>query len=121
MRWPCRRHWPRTDRVLAVNLAYRSPYGFTPEQVIGKTFAVIFPEHQREAAERAYRDLFRGGIVPLHEARGRRADDAELIVEARAVFVEQDGRRVAMLPTIRNVTALRQAGAERDAHQFRIA
>ena len=44
--------------VLAVNLAYCTLYGLSPEQVVGRTFSVIFPEEERESAEAQYRAVF---------------------------------------------------------------
>ena len=45
--------------VLAVNAAYSELYGFAePHGVVGRSFAVIFPEEERSAAETAYHKVF---------------------------------------------------------------
>ncbi len=102
-------------RVLAVNNAYCSLYGFTRDQLIGHTFALIFPPEARAQAELSYRETFERGEVVVHESAVRSADQRELVVEARASFIERDGQRVAMLSTIRDITDQRRAEAERDA------
>jgi two-component system phosphate regulon sensor histidine kinase PhoR len=101
--------------VIAVNAAYCRLYGFAEQQLVGQSFAVIFPEQVRPAAEEQYRAVFERGEFSAHESRVRRADGTELIVEARASFIEHDGQRVGMLSTIRDITAQRTAEAERDA------
>ena len=101
--------------VLAVNPAYCRLYGSTPMQLVGQSFAVIFPPEVRAEAEQQYRDIFARGEDSLHESRVRSADGIELIVEARASFIERDAQRLAMLSTIRDITAQRQAEADRDA------
>jgi len=110
--------------VLAVNPAYQQLYGFTPEEVVGKSFTVIFPEGQRAAAEAQYREVFQAPAPPpvLH-SMVRRKDGAERIVETRVSFVEDSGRRSAMLSIVRDVTdevnARRAAAqAERELRAF---
>jgi PAS domain S-box-containing protein len=95
--------------VLAVNPAYCSLYGFSPEQVVGQSFSLIIPEETRARAELVYREVFARGKPSLHQTRVRRADGVELLVEARATFIERRGKRVAMLSSIRELTAGRAA------------
>jgi PAS domain S-box-containing protein len=101
--------------VLAVNPAYCRLYGFTPEQLVGRSFALIFPEEARADAELQYREIFQRGQDSSHESHVQSADHVELIVDARASFIQRDGQPVAMLSTIRDITAQRRAEAERDA------
>jgi PAS domain S-box-containing protein len=101
--------------VLSVNPAYCRLYGFTADQLIGRTFAVIFPEEARPEAEAQYRDIFQRGEDSNHEAHVGSAEGVDLIVEARASFIEHEGQRVAMLSTIRDITAQRRAEDQRDA------
>lgn len=92
-------------RVLAANPAYYKLYGYSTEEVIGHSFAVIFPEPVRAAAEAQYREVFRGPAQQgPFESVVRRRDGTERIVEARISFVEEDGRRVAMLNVVRDST-----------------
>jgi PAS domain S-box-containing protein len=96
--------------VLAANPAYLSLYGYTPEQVIGQSFAIIFPEEVREWAIEQYKIVFNSESSPASfESVIRRADGMERIVESSATFLTVDGQRTAMLSTIRDITARRQA------------
>ena len=91
--------------VLAVNPAYCALYGRPPEELVGRSFAVIFPEEQRADAEAQYRAAFADPDPPQnYEARVRRPDGGERMVEARADFLVRDGERVAMISAIRDVT-----------------
>lgn len=91
--------------VLAVNPAYCKLYGREPADYVGQSFALIFPEADRAAAIEQYRAVF-ASSAPLngYEARVQRPDGSERIVEARADFLVQDGERVAMISTIRDIT-----------------
>ena len=44
--------------VVAVNPAYCALYGLTPAQVVGQSFAIIFPEEMRAAAVEQYHAVF---------------------------------------------------------------
>ncbi len=91
--------------VLAANPAYYTLYGFTPEEVLGRSFAVIFPEEERATAEAQYHDVFHGpDRQGPFEAIVRRRDGTERIVESRISFVDERGQRVAMLSVVRDVT-----------------
>ena len=91
--------------VLAVNPAYCALYGLIPEQVVGRSFAIIFPEAARAAAEAEYRAVFAApDSPPSYESRVQHADGNERIVEARGDFLVRDGERVAMISAIRDVT-----------------
>lgn len=93
--------------VLAVNPAYCVLYGFSPDELVGHTFAVIFPERERPAAQTAYRGIFERGEPVVTEAAVQRADGAQRLVEASATFLDLNGRRAAMLSTIRDITDMR--------------
>jgi PAS domain S-box-containing protein len=91
--------------VLAVNPAYCALYGRAPEEVVGHTFAVIFPEAERAGAMEQYRAVFADPNPPhSYETRVQRADGTERVVEARADFLVQDGARVAMISAVRDIT-----------------
>jgi PAS domain S-box-containing protein len=101
--------------VLAANPAYYHLYGYSPDQVLGNSFAIIFPEDQREGAVAQYRDIFRSQmIIPVYESTIRRADGSERIVETRATFVSLDGNQTVLLSIIRDITARRRLEEERD-------
>lgn len=91
--------------VVAANPAYFRLYGYPPEVVIGHAFALIYPPEMRSYAMEHYHEIFVDGqAVPPIEATVRRADGAELIVEARAEFIQRSDEQVLMLSTIRDIT-----------------
>ena len=119
--------------VLLANPAYHRLYGYTPDQVLGRSFAVIFPEEERTNVEAQYQAIFAAeDLVPAYESVVRRADGIERVVEARYTFLERDGRREAMLSIVRDISErkaleahLREAVAAREqlmvtaAHELR--
>lgn len=101
--------------VIAANLAYYDLYGYTPDQVLGKSFAIIFPEDQRAQAAAQYAEIFASRtVIPIYESTIRRADGAERIVETRATFTTLEGGQPALLSIIRDITARKRWEAERD-------
>jgi PAS domain S-box-containing protein len=99
--------------VLAINPAYTRLYGFTPEEAVGNDFSIIFPEAEREGARAQYKVAFhRAPPEALYESIVRRADGEVRFVESRVAFVEQGGRRVAMISVVRDVTQYKQAEVE---------
>lgn len=91
--------------VLAANPAYYLLYGYTPDEVLGKSFAVIFPELERASAEAQYRAVFDGpGEQTPFESIVRRRDGTQRIVQSRIAFLEESGKRVAMVSLIRDTT-----------------
>ena len=96
--------------VIAVNPAYCALYGLTPEQAVGQSFALIFPEAMRATAEAQYQAVFTNpDPPPSYETRVQHADGSERFVEARADFLVRDGQRVAMISAIRDITERKQA------------
>ena len=92
--------------VLAANPAYYDLYGYGPDEVVGSSFALIFPKQQRAAAEAQYQDMFRAALPPpmLHSVVTSKSGE-ERVVEVRVSFIDDDGQRVAMLSILRDVTA----------------
>ena len=73
--------------VVAVNPAYCALYGLTPEQVVGQSFAIIFPEEARAAAVEQYHAVFADpDPPPSYESRVQHADGSERFVEAPRGF-----------------------------------
>ncbi len=92
--------------VLAANPAYFDLYGYTAEQVIGHSFALIFPAEEQESAVAQYKTIFASkSIPPPFESVIQRADGTERVVDSRSTFLTSAGRRTAMLSTIRDITA----------------
>jgi PAS domain S-box-containing protein len=101
--------------VLAANPAYYELYGYSPEQVIGHNFAIIFPVDQRASAIAQYKEIFRlRPVLPIYESTIHTADGSERIVETRATFVTLGIRQTALLSVIRDITARKQLEEERD-------
>jgi PAS domain S-box-containing protein len=101
--------------VLAANPSYYQLYGYAPDQVLGNSFAIIFPEDQRAWAVEQYTALFQSRLdIPVYESTIRRADGSERIVETHATFTTLDGTQPALLSIIRDITARKRLEAERD-------
>jgi len=96
--------------VLLANPAYYALYGYSPEEVIGKSFAVIFPEELRTWAIEEYSNTFHNAsIAPMVEASIRRKDGTERVVESRYHFLSQNGQRTAMVSVVRDITEPKRA------------
>ena len=101
--------------VLAANPAYYQLYGYSAEEVIGHCFSIIFPPERREAALEEYKQIFQSADVPsAFERVVRKADGTVCVVEARIGFIQEDGRRTAMLSIIRDITERVRLEEERD-------
>jgi PAS domain S-box-containing protein len=99
--------------VIAANPAYSELYGYPLDEVVGKSFAIIFAEPDRAAAVGAYRQTFVAEeIAPIVESSVRRKDGSERMVASRYTFILEDGRRTAMLSVIRDITARKRAEAK---------
>jgi PAS domain S-box-containing protein len=95
--------------VTMANPAYYQLYGFSPEEVLGHSFALIFPPEQQESAVEQYRAIFASDTPPpTFESIVRKADGTERVVESRIEFIESSGQRTAMLSTIRDITERKQ-------------
>jgi PAS domain S-box-containing protein len=91
--------------VLDVNPAYCVLYGRQAEEFVGHSFAIIFPEDERPAAEAQYVAIFTAPDLPSsYEARIRRPDGTDRVVESRADFLVHEGQRVAMVSALRDIT-----------------
>jgi PAS domain S-box-containing protein len=107
-----------TGIVLAANSAYHRLYGFGPDEVLGKSFAVIFPDEQRATAEAEYKAIFGSAEPPpLVQSTVVTRDRLERVVEVRVSFVQEHGHRKAMLSVVRDVTE--EVAARREAEHAR--
>jgi PAS domain S-box-containing protein len=107
-------------RVLAVNPAFCTLFGYTVEQIIGSNFAILLPQERREAAHAEHRQLFRGHESARHyEQILQHADGTSCIVKVQESFIEQGDRRIAMISLIHDITRLRHS--EDDARLQRAA
>jgi diguanylate cyclase (GGDEF)-like protein/PAS domain S-box-containing protein len=99
--------------VLAANPSYFRLYGYTAEQVIGKSFEIIFPKSEQKDALDQYKSIFHSrNVPPAFESTVRRADGAERFVETHISFLTTAGQRTAMLSTISDITDRKQAELE---------
>ncbi len=96
--------------VLAANASYYKLYGYKPAEIIGHSFAIIFPLELREWALEGYKAVFAGEKIttPL-EAAIMRADGIQRIVETSYEFIVQNGKRTALISIIRDVTERKRA------------
>jgi PAS domain S-box-containing protein len=91
--------------VFAANPAYYRLYGYSPEEVLGNNYSIIFPEEQRQWARELYAYVFQSPTIsPSFVTPIRRADGTERIVEASYSFLTHNGTRTAMLSLIRDIT-----------------
>lgn len=99
--------------VQAANPAYYRLYGYTPDEVIDHSFAIIFPPDMREWAMTQYQAVFHTYTpIPVYETTIRRKDGTERFVEARTMFITTDGVRTGMLSIVRDITEQRQSDVE---------
>jgi PAS domain S-box-containing protein len=100
--------------VLAANPAYYQLFGYSPEQVLGQSFALIFPAEQRPDAVAQYTALFQQHTnIPVYESTIQTADGSERIVEAQARFITLEDSQL-LLSIIRDITDRKQLEAERN-------
>lgn len=95
--------------VVAANRAYLDLYGYTAEQVIGHSFAIIFPAAVRAWAVEEYRRVFAAADPPpAVESEIERADGTLRMVESTVGYITEGGQRTAMLSIIRDITGRKQ-------------
>jgi PAS domain S-box-containing protein len=100
--------------VQMANPAYYHLYGYTPDEVIGHSFAIIFPQEMQEWAVAQYQAVFHMYTpIPVYETTIRRKDGTERVVEARTMFITRDDVHSAMLSIVRDITEQRQYYVER--------
>jgi len=99
--------------VLTANPSYFRLYGYTAEQVLGKSFEIIFPKAEQEKALEQYKSIFQAEEVPpVFESVIHRADGSERFVESHISFLTAAEKRIAMLSTIRDITDRKQVELE---------
>lgn len=98
--------------VLDANPAYLEFYGLTREETVGSLFTAIFPKDARAEALAQYREAFTSSpprdtfeTVISHGETNR-------VVESTISFLMENGRRIAMLSCLRDVTKHKQRQEE---------
>jgi PAS domain S-box-containing protein len=96
--------------VISANSAYYRLYSKTPTEVLGHNYAIIFPVEERSWAQRLYAQVFESPVIsPSFEHSMRRTDGTELFVESRYTFLMSEGKRVAMISIVRDITAQKKS------------
>jgi PAS domain S-box-containing protein len=107
--------------VIAANPAYLHLYEYKPEEVIGQSFSIIFPEQARPQAIEQYKAVFAASGAtphvaaqatdddPYFESTVRRGDGEVRTVQSRIEYIYENNQRVTMLSIIRDITEQKQA------------
>ncbi len=96
--------------VFAANPAYFHLYGYSARDILGKPFTVVYPNEQRDWAERIYQYMFSSPVAgQSYETEARRADGERVIIETHYNFITQQGIRTAMLSVMRDITERKKA------------
>lgn len=91
--------------VLAANPAFLELYGYAEHEIVGHSFAQIFPPEMREMVTQEYQRVFRAeATATVIESEVQRKDGTRRVVESRATFLTAGETRIAMLSTIRDIT-----------------
>jgi PAS domain S-box-containing protein/putative nucleotidyltransferase with HDIG domain len=96
--------------IQAANPEYLKLYGYLPEQLIGQSVALIFPEENRQELMEQYPLVFASEVTGAnYESVVRRADGSARTVESRLTFLSSQERRTAMLSTIHDITERKES------------
>lgn len=91
--------------VVAANKAYYGIYGYSPEEIIGKSFVVIFPPDKQTWAMAEYKKIFTmHKVLSPIEAIIYRKDGVARIVQSRYSFVMHNKKKIAMISIVRDIT-----------------
>jgi PAS domain S-box-containing protein len=103
--------WDRTVRIVDVNAAFNRMYGYTPAEVVGRSFGSRFS--REEVAKRATLiERALAGEAGHMESRTIRKDGSQLDVELRYLPIMHRGEP-HVLAVARDITARRKAEARR--------
>ncbi|MBA3869725.1 MAG: PAS domain S-box protein [Anaerolineae bacterium] len=96
--------------VLEANPAYLQLYGYSAEEVIGQSFAIIFSVEARQSAVEQYKQIFSDGQDSvMYESSTLQKNGTLQTVQTRNSYLTQDGQRTAMVSVIRDITARKQS------------
>ncbi|MBM2810085.1 MAG: hypothetical protein HW416_844 [Chloroflexi bacterium] len=92
--------------VLAANPAYCDAHECVPDDLIGKSLALIFPEAERRFAMTQYHAVFDGMATRRSSPAGVRwRDESGRVVESHIDFIAQGSHPAAMISTVRLLIA----------------
>jgi len=97
-------------RIVGVNPAFTQMFGYTPDEVAGRTTEFLYADpadYARAGEQRFSREA--AGDAGLYELRYRRRDGREVWAESAALRVFAGGQIVGMIGAHRDITARRQA------------
>lgn len=101
-------------RITGWNAAAERIYGYTAEEVLGRHFSILAPEHEREAVEAVRQRVLAGLRVTGHAGQRLRRDGT--LIDLNLAFFPvhgPDGRVAGTATVARDVTEQARAEAER--------
>lgn len=101
--------------VIDANPAYFNLYGYSMQEVIGKNFAIIFPQDSRKMVNYIYKKTFVGKkSSAVVQSKIVAKDGSEKYVESRYSFLKENNKRTAMLSIVRDVTEQKKLEQNKD-------
>jgi PAS domain S-box-containing protein len=113
-------------KIIFANPAVREVFGYTPEEIIGKSLGILQSESLRGGHQEGINRYLGTGVKKLNwratETVGRRKDGAEIPIEVSYSDMELDGER-RFVGFVRDITVRKRAERELREHQeqFRVA
>jgi PAS domain S-box-containing protein len=89
-----------------VNKAVETVLGYTPEECIGQSIEMIYPDQKesRKVGMRMLRGAERGNEIVTSEHQFMKKDGTVIFVEGRTNFLRDDDKVVTALTTVRDIT-----------------
>lgn len=107
----------QTGQVLECNRALSRELGYPRGQVIGRPLMDLYAPSDRESARRVFERFQEQGRIVNEELRLRRADGTELDVSLSVTAVKDSTGRIVRTRSVwRNITELKAARAQLEAH-----
>lgn len=109
--------------ILKANNRYFNIYGYSEQEVIEKSFSIIFPENERESQIALYQYLYSQETIPaFFESTIQRKDGTFRDIYSRSEFLYQNGEKFGVLSVITDVTQQKKVEKElkENEEKFRI-
>lgn len=102
-------------RYQGCNRAFEEQWGFTRDQIIGKTVYQLYPADRADTFDAADRELYAHLGVQTYDTQARIADGStHEITFYKAVYYGSDGNLAGLVGTVIDITQRKQAEMERD-------